>query len=158
MSTEGHRPADVPRVAAAHIKPKSVLSLGDINTRYVRLADPHVEMRREPTFTIEAIDPHKVAGYQKVWIHVGINSLKRQYCRNMTEVKQKFEIFMSKVGEIKSVSPNIKVIISPILPTAIPKLNSRARYFNFLLFSQKRWSGLLLIKKATPLISCLPHP
>ena len=143
LSTEGHRPADVPRVAAAHIKPNSVLCLGDSNTRYVMLAGPHVEMRREPTYTIEAIDPHKVAGYQKVWIHVGINSLKRQHCRNMTEVKQKFEGFMSKVGEIKAVNPNIKVIISPILPTAIPELNSRARYFNSLLFSQKRWWGLL---------------
>ena len=70
LSTEGHRPADVPRVAAAHIKPNSVLCLGDSNTRYVRLAGPHVEMRREPTYTIEATDPHKVAGYQKVWIHV----------------------------------------------------------------------------------------
>ena len=50
---------------------------------------------------------------------------------------------MSKVGEIKSVNPNIKVIISPILPTAIPELNSRARYFNSLLFFQKRWWGLL---------------
>ena len=27
LSTEGHRPADVPRVAAAHIKPNSVLCL-----------------------------------------------------------------------------------------------------------------------------------
>ena len=143
LSTEGHQPADVPRVAAAHIKPNSVLCLGDSNTRYVRLAGPHVEMRREPTYTIEAIDPHKVAGYQKVWIHVGINSLKRRHCRNMTEVKHKFEILMSKVGEIKSVSPNIKVIISPILPTAISELNSRAHYFNSLLFSQKRWWGLL---------------
>ena len=107
------------------------------------MAGPHVEMRREPTYTIEAIDPHKVAGYQKVWIHVGINSLECRHCRNMTEVKQKFEIFMSKVGEIKSVSPHIKVIIFPILPTAIPELNSRARYFNSLLFSQKRWWGLL---------------
>ena len=142
-STEGLQPADVPRVAAAHIKPNSVLCLGDSNTRYVRLAGTHVEMRREPTYTIEAIDPHKVAGYQKGWIHVGINSLKRQHCRNMTEVKQKFEVFMSKVGEIKAVNPNIKVIISPILPTAIPELNSRARYFNSLLFSQKRWWGLL---------------
>ena len=143
LSTEGYRPADVPRVAAAHIKPNSVLCLGDSNTMYVRLAGPHVEMRREPTYTIEAIDPHKVAGHPKVWIHVGINSLKRQHCRNMTEVKQKFEVFMSKVGEIKAVNPNIKVIISPILPTAIPELNSRARYFNSLLFSQKRWWGLL---------------
>ena len=27
-------------------------------------------MKREPTFTVEAIYPHKVVGYHKVWIHV----------------------------------------------------------------------------------------
>ena len=100
-------------------------------------------MRREPTFTVEAIDPHKVTGYHKVWIHVGINSLKRDHCRNMTEVKHKFDIFMKKVNEIKFLSPNTKVIVSPILPTAIPELNSRALYFNSLLFAQKRQWGLL---------------
>ena len=143
LSTEGYQSAGVTRVAAAHIKPNSILCLGDSNKRYVRLGGPHVEMRREPTYTIEAIDPHKVAGYQKVWIHVGINSLKRHHCRSMSEVKQKFDIFMRKISEIKSVSPHIKVIISPILPTAIPELNIRARYFNSLLFSQKRWWALL---------------
>ena len=75
----------------------------DSNTRYVLLGGPHVEMRREPTYTIEAIDPHEVAGYQKVWIHMGINSLKRHHCHSMSEVKQKFDIFMRKISEIKSV-------------------------------------------------------
>ena len=139
LSTEDYQLAGVPGVAAAHIKPNSILCLGDSNTRYVRLVGPHVEMRREPTYTIEAIDPHKVAGYQNVWIHVGINSLKRHHYRSMSEVKPKFDIFMRKISEIKSVSPHIKVIIS--LPTAI--LNTCARYFNSLLFSQKRWWALL---------------
>ena len=97
LSTEGYQPAGVPRVAASHINPSSIFCLDDSNTRYVRLVGPLVEMRREPTYTIEATDPHKVAGYQKVWIHVGINSLKRHHCRNMLEVKQKFDIFMRKL-------------------------------------------------------------
>ena len=50
---------------------------------------------------------------------------------------------MKKVNEIKSVSPNTKVIISPTPPTAIPELNSRSLYFNSLLFTQKRQWGLL---------------
>ena len=142
-NTEGYQPAGVPPVAGAQIKPNSILVLGDSNTRHIRLGGPHITMRREPTFTVEAIDPHKVIGYHKVWIHVGINSLKRHHCRNMTEVKHKFDIFMKKVNEIKFVSPNTKVIVSPILPTAIPELNSRALYFNSLLFAQKRQWGLL---------------
>ena len=133
----------MPPVAGAQIKPNSILVLGDSNTRHIRLGGPHITMRREPTFTVEAIDPHKVIGYHKVWIHVGINSLKRHHCRNMTEVKHKFDIFMKKVDEIKSVSPNTKVIVSPILPTAILEFNSRALYFNSLLFAQKRQWGLL---------------
>ena len=42
--------------------------------------------------------------------------------------KYKFDMFMKKVNEIKFVSPNTKVIISPIVPTVIPELNSRAHY------------------------------
>ena len=140
-NTEGYQPAGVPPVAGAQIKPNSILVLGDSNTRHIRLGGPHITMKREPTFTVEAIDPHKVVGYHKVWIHVGINGLKRHHCRNMIEVKHKFDIFMKKVNEIKSVSPNTKVIISSILPTAIPEVYSRALYFNSLLFT------LLAIKK-----------
>ena len=125
------------------IIPNSIHVLGDSTTRHIRLGGPHITMKREPTFTVEAIDPHKVIGYHKVWIHVGINSLKRYHCRNMTEVKHKFDIFMKKVNEIKSVNSNTKVIISPILPTAIPEHNSRVLYFNSLLFAQKRQWGLL---------------
>ena len=142
-NTEGYQPAGVPPVAGAQIKPNSILVLGDSSTGHIRLGGPHITMRREPTFTVEAIDPHKVIGYHKVWIHVGINSLKRHHCRNMTEVKHKFDIFMKKVNEFKSVSPNTKVIVSPILLWAIPELNSRALYFNSLLFAQKRQLRLL---------------
>ena len=68
---------------------------------------------------------------------------KIHHCHNMIEVKHKFDMFMKKVNEIKYVSLNTKVIISPILPTAIPELNSHALYFNSLLFAQKRQWGLL---------------
>ena len=142
-NTVGYQPAGVPPVAGAQITPNSILVLGDSNTKHIRLGGPHITMKREPTFTVEAIYPHKVVGYHKVWILVGINSLKRHHCRNMTEVKHKLDIFMKKVNEIKSVSPNTKVIVSPILPTAIPDLNSCALYFNSLLFAQKREWGLL---------------
>ena len=137
-NTEGYQPAGAPPVAGAQIIPNSILVLEDSNTKHIRLGGPHITMKREPSFTVEAIDSHKVVGYHMAWIHVGINSLKRHHCRNMTEVKHKFDISMNKVNEIKSVSPNTKVIISPILPTAIPELNSRALYFNSLLFAQKR--------------------
>ena len=59
-NTEGYQPAGVPPVAGAQIKPNSILVLGDSNTRHIRLGGPHITMRREPTFTVEAIDPHKV--------------------------------------------------------------------------------------------------
>ena len=139
--TQGYQPAGAPPVVGAQIIPNSILVLGDSKTKHIRLGGPHITMKREPTFTVEAIDPHKVVGYHKVWIHVGINSLKRHHCRNMIEVKHKFDIFMKKVNEIKSVSPNTKVIISPILPTAIPEPLTVARFTSTPCFSCKSVSG-----------------
>ena len=65
--------------------------------------------------------------------------LKWYNCRDLAGVRQKFDLFMSKVHQIGEISPNTKLIISPILPTAIKKFNDRARYFNSLLFSVRAW-------------------
>ena len=78
-------------------------------------------------------------GYTKVWIHVGINSLKSIRCGGPSDVRKHFDLFMSKIERIGMLSPNTTVIVSPILPTAIKVLNDRACYFNMLLFSINRW-------------------
>ena len=139
--SRGPLPGTRPRVSVAHPSPKpnTILVMGDSNTRYVNLGGARVSQVRVPTYTIEDIDPYKCAGYETVWLHVGINSLKWYNCGDLAGVRQKFDLFMYKVHQIGEISPNTKLIVSPILPTAIKKLNARARYFNSLLFSVRAW-------------------
>ena len=73
-------------------------------------------------------------------IYVGVNSLKPRKCRNLTDVREKYNFLASKIDEITKVSPRTKVMVSPILPTALRALNYRIVYFNRLLLSNReRW-------------------
>ena len=114
----------------------SLLILSDSNTKHIRLP---INFHRIPTYTIEDIDPNVCIGYTKVWIHVGINSLKNIWFGGPSVVRKHFDLFMSKIERIGMLLPNTTVIVSPILPTAIKVLNDRACYFNTLLFSINRW-------------------
>ena len=135
-------PPSRPHSPLSHTNPPSSLSkpslliLGDSNTKHIRLP---INFHRIPTYTIEDIDPRVCIGYTKVWIHVGINSLKSIRCGGASDVRKHFDLFMSKIERIGMLSPNTTVIVSPILPTAIKVLNDRACYFNTLLFSINRW-------------------
>ena len=116
--------------------PKACIILGDSNTKYV-----HVNMEkvhhtiRASTFTIDDIDPAMCIGYSKIWLHVGINNLKSYNCSNDRDVHRHFQHFTNKLKAIQRLCPSSRIIISPILPTNIPKLNHRALIFNKLLFS-----------------------
>ena len=72
----------------------SLLILGDSNTKHIRLP---INFHRIPTYTIEDIDPRVCIGYTKVWIHVGINSLKSIRCGGASDVRKHFDLFMSKI-------------------------------------------------------------
>ena len=107
----------------------TVLVVGDSNTRHIKLNN--VTFTRLPTYTIEAVDPQKCKGYAKVWLHVGVNSLKR--CRNPREVCRCFQLIMSKIEQIHKISSATKLMVSSVLPTGIPMLNAKSLYFNHLL-------------------------
>ena len=126
------RPA---RVSAYRDKP-SLLVLGDSNTKYVKLSGAY-NIVREPTFLVQDINPARCKGFGRVWIHCGINNLKYNRCSSYSGVKDIFKFFMSKLGAIRNMYPDIKLYVSPILPCTIPGLNDRAGWFNSLLFSVK---------------------
>ena len=115
----------------------SLLVMGDSNTKHIKLHN--ISYHRIPTYLIENIDPHQCIGYAKVWLHVGINNLKSVRCGGPHDVRKYFELFINKIHEIKRLSPSTTIVISPILPTAVNVLNDRARAFNRLLFSTRRW-------------------
>ena len=115
----------------------SLLVVGDSNTKYIKF--PNISCHRDPTNLIEDINPSMCIGHAKVWLHVGINNLKSIRCSGLNDVHKAFELFMHKIEQIGRLSPNTTFIVSPILPTGVSVLNDRARAFNRLLFSTRRW-------------------
>ena len=121
----------------------SLLILGDSNTKYVKLSGAY-DIKRVPTFLIQDIDPSQCGGYDRVWLHVGTNNLKYSRCNNYSDVKSIFKTFMNKLSAIRNLYPSIKIYVSPILPSGIPGLNTRACWFNRMLLSVKNiwWNEL----------------
>ena len=121
------------------LNPRTCLILGDSNTKYVKLDDSHLNSRRLPTYLMEDIDPSTCIGYKKIWVHVGTNNMKSINCENTNDIHGHFNLLMQKLNTIRSLCPYSKMIVSPVLPTAIPTINKRALIFNRLLFSQRNW-------------------
>ena len=117
----------------------TLLILGDSNTRHVNIDDS----TRIPTMLIEDIDPTKCREFKKIWVHVGINNMKSINCRGPNDVTRHFHNFMNKLSTIRSICPNSRIIVSPILPTNIIELNMRAKMFNRMLFSSRTWFNAL---------------
>ena len=115
----------------------SLLVVGDSNTKYIKF--PNISCHRVPTYLIEDINPSMRIGHAKVWLHVGINNLKSIRCSGLNDLHKAFELFMHKIEQIGRLSSNTTVIVTPILPTGVSVLNDRARAFNRLLFSTRRW-------------------
>ena len=121
----------------------SLLILGDSNTKHIKLSGAY-NITRVPTFLIQDINPSHCRGHDRVWLHVGTNNLKYSRCSTHSDVKRIFTIFMNKLSAIRDLCPNTKVFVSPILPSGIPGFNTRASWFNRMLFSVKNiwWSEL----------------
>ena len=94
-------------------KPNTVLIMGDSNTQHIHLEGAGVSQVMIPTYVVEDIDPQMCVGFETVWLHVGVNSLKPRNCRNLTAVRQKYDVFASKINEITKLSPQTKVVVSP---------------------------------------------
>ena len=115
--------------------PSTCIIIGDSNTKYINLNHRFSKTIRVPTYTISDIDPNKCIAYSKIWLHVGINSLKSHNCTSSRDIHYHFQHFLHKLRTIQSLCPRARIIISPILPTNVPALNERALLFNRLLFS-----------------------
>ena len=76
------------------------------------------------------IDPKKCIGYRNIFIHCGINNIKK----NGAVVEECVAQLTSKLDKIHELCPYSKITVSPILPTKLSWLNARALLFNKLLF------------------------
>ena len=139
-SNKCHNPS---QQASPNPSNRSLLIIGDSNTRYINMDDAANTSARIPTMLIEDINPMNCRGYKKIWLHVGINSMKSIHCRGPDDVVRHFHCFMNKLRTIRLICPDSRIIVSPILPTNIIELNKRAKMFNRMLFSSGNWFTVL---------------
>ena len=110
--------------------------LGDSNTRHLKFGSgKHTFGDKMPgcrmeCFTLDQIDPNACVGYKNIFIHCGINNIKQPHAN----VPEAAGLLVSKLKQIRKLCPTSKIIASPILPTKSPAINSRAVWFNKLLF------------------------
>ena len=119
-------------------EPRDCLVIGDSNTKYIHIDTNQIRTKRIATYRISDIQPSQCIGYSRIWVHVGINDLKSWNCRGPHDVHMHLDNLIAKVNQIRSHCPTSKIIVSPILPTAVPILNERACMFNRLLCSIRR--------------------
>ena len=124
----------------------SCIILGDSNTKHLSFGTgknsfgKRLPGKRVQALTIEDIDPTSCIGYKNIVIHVGINNLKCTKIPGLysdtknINVYDKFILLKDKIEYIRSLCPQSKLVISPILPTKIGWLNERTLEFNRYLF------------------------
>ena len=135
----------------------STLIIGDSNTYNVKFHDEqswsspgkYITGKRYTCYVLEDIDPAKCLDYRNIVFHVGINNLKDRYnnikdLSGQVNVDSVFNSWLNALIKLRNTCPFSKIIVSPILPTKIRALNTRAVAFNRLLFScvNKFWHEL----------------
>ena len=114
----------------------ATIIVGDSNTRHLKFGSgkktfgDRIPGKRVEAFLIDQIDPYQCEGYSNVFIHCGINNIKK----SGSVVEECVDKLASKLDKICELCPYSKVTVSPILPTKLSWLNARALHFNQLLF------------------------
>jgi hypothetical protein len=97
--------------------------------------------KRCETYHIGDIDASTCLGYQNIVLHVGINDLRENSIGRKPEdppaddTDAHFLRLTRKIELIQSYCPGSRIIVSPLLPTKLRKLNNRAIRVNKLLLS-----------------------
>ena len=141
----------------------STIILGDSNTRFLEPSNQAIfgkdmSGRRELTFHIRDINPELCAGYQHIIVHVGINDLNEYSIGRMEgdpdpgDVDSHFALLVSKLDEIQQLCLYARLIVSPILPTKLQKLNERAIQFNHMLMDYVSYHNNIVLLNFIPFV------
>lgn len=118
----------------------STLLIGDSNTGMLRFGDEKgcfgTRLPGEKIYapTLEDINPVSAVGYSNVIIMCGMNDIKSRFLTDKSDVDIIYDKFKLKIKAIKDICKGINIVVCPILPTRLPELNKKARYFNQKIF------------------------
>ena len=125
---------------------RSTCIIGDSNTRHVYFDDDDSKRsvmgksiygKRVYAPLISDVDYKTCMGFRNVILHVGINEPKNRN-RSDTDilpVEDVFNNYLSCLINVRKYCPNSKFFVSPILPTHIRALSTKALQFNYTLFA-----------------------
>ena len=126
---------------------RSTVVIGDSNTQSLRFGEGkgtfghNIPGQRVKAIHIEDIDPIDCCGYKNIFLHCGINNIKRHNVHSAEDVSACFDCLRTKIDSIRKLCPKSKIVVSPILPTKNRDLNERAMCFNKLLFDYENISN-----------------
>jgi alkylated DNA repair dioxygenase AlkB len=114
----------------------ATIIIGDSNTRFLKFGSgkgrfgQRMPGKRVECFTIDMINPSLCEGYRNIFIHCGVNDIKKR----SSNIEQCASDLKVKLDDICRKCPYSKVTVSPVLPTKFGWLNEKALYFNKLIF------------------------
>ena len=126
---------------------RSTVVLGDSNTQSLRFGEGkgtfghNIPGRRIQSIHIDDINPIDCCGYKNIFLHCGINNIKRHSVRGSKDISVCFELLKNKIDIIRKLGPKSNIVVSPILPTKNHELNERSVFFNTLLFDYEKNSN-----------------
>ena len=135
----------------------ATLILGDSNTYNIKFQNErnwstlgkYITEKRYTCYLLEDIDLKKCLGHRNIIFHLGINHQKDRYQNNkgitgQFDIPAVFDSWLTTLTKLRNLCSYSKIVESPVLPTKISALNSRAITFNRLIFSciNKFWIEL----------------
>ena len=125
----------------------STIILGDSNTEKLHFGETRgtfgskMPGKRCPTYHIGDMDPTACIGYQNIVVHVGINDLRESSPGRKPDdpaaddTDAHFLRLTRNIELIQTYCPKSRIILAPLLPTKLWKLNERAIRVNSMLLS-----------------------
>ena len=129
--------------SVSHKNRNSTAVIGDSNTGKLKFGtDPRKTFgkwlpgKQFYAPVISDINPYVACGYQNIVIHCGVNDLKGDDVKNISDVRRVFNAYVDKIQSVQAVNPKAHVYVCPPLPSKRAELNRKSIYFNKLIGSE----------------------
>ena len=115
--------------------------IGDSNTQDIKFGSGEGNVgesypgKRIKATHINQINPPDCIGYSNIVLACGTNDLRVPNIKHQSEINQLVNKLRCKLSEIKALCPKSKIIVLPVLPTRVPKMNENVMYYNHLVDS-----------------------
>ena len=117
---------------------RSLIIIGDSNTKDIQFGSGAGKVgesypgKRVKAGYINQIDPKDCIGYTNIAIVCGTNNLRTDNIVHPSEVRNLVDKLADKLNKIKKLCPKSHIVVMPVLPSRLPKMNKNIVMFNSL--------------------------